>query len=308
MICSAVSRGALSWGQCPVASSVTSTLPGMCCVHVRPHLGWGDHVLSALQHQRRDRDLREVGAVVGQEGGAGEHLGDVRVHLAEAVRQLLAQLRPLGIAHDHRRHGRGPAQVVVAQRLEELLDVRPAEPPAVVAVVDVARRRGHEHQLGEPLRLESRREHADHRADRVPDEHHLAQIQLPAQLRHVLGVAVQRRVALRIPGAAIRATRADEVERDHPEHLGQPRRHQPPHVLITPEAVGEHHHPPRGRSCLHDMVPGPHVHALILTDAPATAVQPRRAVDHAAVPAPVTAAKKRTMRRAARRSGSRSVL
>ena len=77
MICSAVSRGALSWGQCPVASSVTSTLPGMCSLHVRPHLGRGDHVLSALQHQRRDRDLREVGAVVGQEGGAGEHLGDV---------------------------------------------------------------------------------------------------------------------------------------------------------------------------------------------------------------------------------------
>ena len=161
-------------------------------LHVRPHLGWGDHVLRALQHQRRDLDLREVGAVVGEEGGAGEHLGDVRVHLAEAVRQLLAQLRPLGIAHDHRRHARRPAQVVVAQRLEELLDVRRAEPAAVVAVVDVARRRGDQHELGEPLRLPSGREHDDHGADRVPDERHVAQIELRQISSHVGGVAVAR--------------------------------------------------------------------------------------------------------------------
>ena len=49
--------------------------------------------------------------------------GDLRVGAAEALGQLRAQLGPVGVAHDHRRHRRRPAEVVAVQRLEQLVDV-----------------------------------------------------------------------------------------------------------------------------------------------------------------------------------------
>ena len=84
-------------------------------------------------------------------------------------------------------------------------------------------------------------QHADHRADRVPDEHHVVQVQLPADLQHVLRVAVQEAVAVAFPRRQIRATGADVVEKYQAMILGQDRNHQPPQVLIAPETVREHH-------------------------------------------------------------------
>ena len=98
----------------------------------------------ALQDQRRHRHRGEVGAVVGQERDPGEPPGDLRVGAAEARRQLLAELRPLGVAHDHRRHRARPAEVVAVQRLEQLVDVRLAEP------ADVVRRRRCSGATGRP--------------------------------------------------------------------------------------------------------------------------------------------------------------
>ncbi len=171
----------------------------------------------ALDHQRRHGHLREVGPVVGQERGAGEHPRDGRVGAAEAVGQLLAQLRPVRVAHDHRRHRGRPAEVVAVQRRRAARRCRlGAEPAAVVAVVDVARRRGEQDQLGEPRRLGGDGQHADHRADRVPDEHHVAQVQLAADVQDVLGVAVEGGVPLPGPGRQVRPAGADVVEQHDP--------------------------------------------------------------------------------------------
>ena len=142
----------------------------------------------------------EVGAVVGQERHAREVRGDLRVGAAEAVRELLAELRAVRVAHDHRRHRARPAEVVALERLEQPVDVLAREAADVALVVDVARRRPDEHEAAEALGLLRRRQHADHRADRVADEHDVAQVELLADLEDVLGVALERGVALRVVG------------------------------------------------------------------------------------------------------------
>jgi hypothetical protein len=45
-------------------------------VHERADFRWGDHVVGALEHQRRDPDRREVGPVVRKERGPGEGVSD----------------------------------------------------------------------------------------------------------------------------------------------------------------------------------------------------------------------------------------
>ena len=46
-------------------------------------------------------------------------------------------------------------------------------------------------------------EHADHRADRMADEHDIGQLQLLADLEHVVGVSVERRVLPPVVGRKI---------------------------------------------------------------------------------------------------------
>ena len=53
---------------------------------------WGDRVIGALHDEARDRHLRKVVAVVGQECHACEVARDVGVGSAEALLQLLAEL------------------------------------------------------------------------------------------------------------------------------------------------------------------------------------------------------------------------
>ena len=47
---------------------------------------------------------------------------------AEALGELLAELGPVGVAHDHRRHRARPAEVVALERVEQLGDVGLGEP------------------------------------------------------------------------------------------------------------------------------------------------------------------------------------
>jgi hypothetical protein len=61
-----------------------------------------------------------------------------RIRPAEAVRELLAEFRPVRIAHDGGRHRSGPAHVVVLEKLAELFDLLLAEPAHIANVVDVS--------------------------------------------------------------------------------------------------------------------------------------------------------------------------
>ena len=88
-----VSSGALRCGQCPVAASWVKRAARDVLVHVPADDVGRDDVLAALQHQRRDVDAGQVGPVVGEERDPGELPGDVGVGAAEAVGQLLGQLR-----------------------------------------------------------------------------------------------------------------------------------------------------------------------------------------------------------------------
>jgi hypothetical protein len=143
----------------------------------------------------------EIFAVVGEEGYLGETTRDDRVSRAEALRELGRQLRPIRVLHDRRCEEVRPPDVVLVHRLEQSLDVRALEAADVRRVVDVARRRSDEDEMREALRLTPRREHADHRAHRVSDEDHVLQLELVADVEHVLYVAVEAGVALRIVGA-----------------------------------------------------------------------------------------------------------
>ena len=55
-------------------------------------------------------------------------------------------------------------------------------------------------------------EYADHRTDRMTDEDDLPQVEIPADLEHVVRVAIQRRVTLRLPGQWVGAPGADMIE------------------------------------------------------------------------------------------------
>ena len=195
-----VSSGALRFGQCPVAVEPHQLAVGELRSTYSPtHVG-GDRVVARTAGRGSASHPRQVGAVVGQERDAREVPGDLRVRAAEAVGQLLAELGPVRVAHDHRRHRARPAEVVAVQRLEQALDVLAREPADVVPVVDVARRRADQDEPLEPLRLLHGGEHADHRADRVADEHHVGQVELTADLEHVVGVALERAVPVAVVG------------------------------------------------------------------------------------------------------------
>jgi hypothetical protein len=93
-------------------------------VHPLADTGRRNDILAALQHERRDAHARHVGAIVREEGDARELAGDVGIGCTEAVGQCLAKLRPVGIAHDRRRHRRRPTEMIVGQELEHLFDLR----------------------------------------------------------------------------------------------------------------------------------------------------------------------------------------
>ena len=56
-------------------------------------------------------------------------LGDFWIGHAEGIGQLLAQFRPVGIAHDDGGHGLRPAHVIGVKKVEELVDLRSLKPP-----------------------------------------------------------------------------------------------------------------------------------------------------------------------------------
>ena len=221
----------------------------------------GDHVVGALQDERPNRHAREVGAVVGQERHAREVRRDLRVGRTEGVGQLVAELGPVLVAHDHRRHRARPAEVVAGQRLQQPVDVLAREAALVPVVVDVARRRADHDQPREALRLGDGGQRADHRADRVADEDRTVDVQRTQDRQDVLGVAVQRPVALGIEGRVVGMAVADVVEQDHAVLVGKRRPDEAPHVLITAEAVGEDDRRTVGPAVDGDVVAAERVHA-----------------------------------------------
>ena len=63
--------------------------------HVLANRHRGDHILAALQHQRRYCHLGQIGPIVGKERHPSELAGDLRVGPTEALGQLLAQFRTI---------------------------------------------------------------------------------------------------------------------------------------------------------------------------------------------------------------------
>lgn len=200
-----------------------------------------DQVVAALQNQGRDRRLRHIGAVVRGEGDAGEVLGDLGIVAAEAVRQFLAQLGPVGRAHDGRRHAARPAEVIRIHRLQQFVDVFVAEAADVIAVVDVARRRTDHHLRHEALRRLDGGQQADHGADRMADEDHRAAGERIEDLEQVVGIALQAGVLVAAVGGQVGAAAADQVEGDDAEAVLVGRREEAPHGLVAAESMCKDH-------------------------------------------------------------------
>ena len=68
-------------------------------------------------------------------------------------------------------------------------------------------------------------------------------IQRAAEFDHVVGVAVERGVLLRVVGREVGAAGADVVEQERAELALEGGSHEAPHVLVAAEAVGEDHRP-----------------------------------------------------------------
>ena len=92
---------------------------GYLVVDVFADLGGRDDVVAALHDQRRHCHPPKVGPIVRAERHARKLPRDLWVGSTEAVGQLLAKFRPVGIAHDCRRHRRRPAHMVVCKRTRE---------------------------------------------------------------------------------------------------------------------------------------------------------------------------------------------
>ena len=216
-----VSSGALRFGQCPVASISTSRLPASRSWTYSPT---ACGAIASSAHCRTSAGRAhplEVGAVVGEEGGAGEVRGDLGVGAAEAVRELLAQLGAVVVAHDHRRHRARPAEVVALQRLEQALDVLAVEAADVAVVVEVAGGGADEDEPGEALGLLGGGERADHRADGVPDEDDVASARAPRRSR---GRPSRSRRAWRSGRGRTRRRRSRRCRRGRRARSGGPRR------------------------------------------------------------------------------------
>ena len=110
-----------------------------------------DHVVRALQHNRRRAHPLEIAPVVGKKRRAREGSGDLGVRPAEAVGELLAEFGPVRVAHDHRRHRARPPKVVALKRSQQARDVLLREAADVPLVVEIARRGPDKHQAGEAL-------------------------------------------------------------------------------------------------------------------------------------------------------------
>ncbi len=212
---------------------------GDLLAHVLPDGDGGDDVVGALEHEGRGLDALEVGAVVGEERCPREALLDVGVGATEALRQLGPQLGPVGVGHDGGGHGPGPAQIIAVEGFEQAGDVVIAEAADVIGVVEIAGRRPDEDQRSEPLGRRDRGEDAHHGADRVPDEHDVVEIERFADLEHVLGVAVERSVAIRVVRLEVGVADADVVEQHRAERGAELRFDEAPHVLIAAEPVRE---------------------------------------------------------------------
>ena len=113
--------------------------------------------------------------------------------------ERLAEFRPIGVAHDRRRHRRGPAEVVVGQELEEFLDLIVGKAADVVALVDVARRRSDHDEIGEHAGRLQAGERTDHRAHGMSDEHRILQLKRAPDLHHIIGITLEPSV-FRRPG------------------------------------------------------------------------------------------------------------
>jgi hypothetical protein len=88
----------------------------------------------------------------------------------------------------------------------------------------------------------------------MTNEDDVFEFELVADGQNVLGVAGERRVALLVPGAQVGSPRADVIEQHDAMVVGECRPDEPPHVLVTAEAVGEHHWLTRWRALNHDVV------------------------------------------------------
>ena len=75
----------------------------------------------------------------------------------------------------------------------------------------------------------------------MPDKDTIPDAELFSQVDDVLGIAIQIGVFFRLIGGQIRAARADLIEQNGLEPRLERGGHQPPHVLVAAEAVGEHH-------------------------------------------------------------------
>ena len=66
-------------------------------VHIVADCHGGDHILTALENEGRDRNLREVGAIVGVKRDARELLCDIGIGTTEAVGEFCGKLRPVRV-------------------------------------------------------------------------------------------------------------------------------------------------------------------------------------------------------------------
>src|SRR5215207_2198337 len=156
-------------------------------------------------------NLCKISSIVGCEGDTGERLGDVGVGAAEAVDQLLAELGPVGIAHNGGRHSGGPTHVIVSEEIQKLVYLLSLEAADIAVVVNVSRRGADQNEALEQIRILERGENPNHCADRVPDENSLREPQATSNLDHVIGITRERRVFGLIIRLEIRSTCADVI-------------------------------------------------------------------------------------------------
>lgn len=132
--------------------------------------------------------------------------GQIWVHPAKTRFKLLGKLRNVEIAHDYRRHGSRPSDVIALQCVEQAVDIRLLHPSVILSGIDVAGRRTDHGQSLERLRLSDSGQSADHGTDRVADKVDLLQAEFVDDLQDVLRIAAEGAVAGLVKSGGVRCS------------------------------------------------------------------------------------------------------
>src|ERR1700722_2407980 len=124
--------------------------------------------------------------------------GYLGIGAAKTISEFRRKFWSVGITHDYGRHSGRPPKVISIEKVAQALDIVLAKAPAIVAIVEVTRRRAYQDEPVEEVRLADSGQTPDHRAHRMSHEQNVFQVQLGANFQEIRRISIQRPILCRV--------------------------------------------------------------------------------------------------------------